>query len=629
MTLVLNNPHGFSDQADANLVHDLSALGIEIGKISDNAAFGLTRLEVFKGIYKNGDTIALPVSPIDGYNYARNELIYSWSIQSTGNPTTNWATDGPPWTLWYGAWSVDQGTGAVKCAVGYRGNDDHRDRQANTNDSILEVTVFAQRGLSLLSMASIPVYVEHKAAEFVTDAALTQAIMQDLNRNAKFDIVKAEAIYMGTFQNGAQLSRPVSPVDGYVYEWIECNFITSPFWTGDDDGAGNFQIPDISKGQLQDWSFTVDGKGLVTANVTYQKGGVTTFNKGRVQVVAFCQRQRTNLGLMGVVGAWCDGAGNVISAFEVGYGGSWVCPVGATKLQFGVQDDDYHDNSGTAWSFSVQQTGSTSATVSAAVISTASPWVFTGGINAAFHFGVTTGATAPIIPALTFVAGDVAAITFTSGGPQQYAAAGSSITTPDGHLGLGASLKGTDPAGGSTGLGFPTQYTALRRPAASPTPAFSEQDSALYSPGNTLRASSMLQLNKNVNNSANAYELFSDLYTNGQTIPQYTSLTDGYVYSRSEMAFIWDFTNTGPDAFATDRMVLGSASINPTTGLVSINMYRFQSGGSNWQLEHNGTIRVWIFCRRNVNAASVSAPTVTAANGAADDSSGAITVNGV
>jgi len=42
--------------------------------------FAAVRTEEFWGYYKNGETVALPVSPADGYAYAREELRYVWSI---------------------------------------------------------------------------------------------------------------------------------------------------------------------------------------------------------------------------------------------------------------------------------------------------------------------------------------------------------------------------------------------------------------------------------------------------------------------------------------------------------------------------------------------------------------------
>jgi hypothetical protein len=47
--------------------------------------------------------------------------------------------------MWYGAWKVDQATGKVFSEIGYRGNQDHTDRQATSNDGIIQVFTIAQR----------------------------------------------------------------------------------------------------------------------------------------------------------------------------------------------------------------------------------------------------------------------------------------------------------------------------------------------------------------------------------------------------------------------------------------------------------------------------------------------------
>jgi hypothetical protein len=67
MGLTLSQPPGYSDLSDPLLVANSPALGIDFGKISENAAFGMVRTEIFNGLYSNGETVALPVSPIDGY----------------------------------------------------------------------------------------------------------------------------------------------------------------------------------------------------------------------------------------------------------------------------------------------------------------------------------------------------------------------------------------------------------------------------------------------------------------------------------------------------------------------------------------------------------------------------------
>jgi hypothetical protein len=105
MTLTLSNVPGFADQSDSILQHDKPALGMALARISENAAFGMVRTEVFSGTYINGDTVPTPTSAVDGYRYQRNELFYVWAPQNTGNPKNNWASSGPPWTLWYVAFT--------------------------------------------------------------------------------------------------------------------------------------------------------------------------------------------------------------------------------------------------------------------------------------------------------------------------------------------------------------------------------------------------------------------------------------------------------------------------------------------------------------------------------------------
>src|SRR5690242_16901220 len=108
MSLTFDTIPGFADQADSILAADQKAQGLKLMRISENAKFGMARVEVFTGIYKNGDTVSIPQSAIDGYVYSRNELLYLWAPQTTGNPATNWSSYTPPWELWYLAYKVDQ-----------------------------------------------------------------------------------------------------------------------------------------------------------------------------------------------------------------------------------------------------------------------------------------------------------------------------------------------------------------------------------------------------------------------------------------------------------------------------------------------------------------------------------------
>jgi hypothetical protein len=237
-TFTLSSIPGFADQPDTTLAHDKTALGIKLGRINANASFGMARLEVFgAGIYHDGDTVPLPVSTIDGYVYSRAELYYLWAPQNTGNPASNWVSAGAPWTLWYLAYKVDQVTGLVSCAGGYRGNQDHKDRQMQTQDGVLQVWIIAQRQRSSLVVAGGPAFTYHADSAFATDKPLTEALAQAMNQSAKVGVINSEVIYMGEFAHGATVPQPVSPADGHTYSYAECLFATCLRWTMDSDGG--------------------------------------------------------------------------------------------------------------------------------------------------------------------------------------------------------------------------------------------------------------------------------------------------------------------------------------------------------------------------------------------------------
>jgi hypothetical protein len=88
-----------------------------------------------------------------------------------------------------------------------------------------------------------------------------------------------------------------------------------------------------------------------------------------------------------------------------------------------------------------------------------------------------------------------------------------------------------------------------------------------------------------------------------------TSAIDGYVYSRTELMYIWTFANTGPDASDNnDRMNLDAAFVD-STGNVTINSYRLRSGGNDTVLQHDGTLRVIVFAKRDAeHTYAVQAP---------------------
>lgn len=287
MPLTLTEPPGFADLQNSSLLHDTPALGIYLAKISQNAAFGMVRPEVFAGLYKHGETVIIPTSAVDGYQYSLSECTFVWGIQSTLNQTSGWITG--PDSLWYAAWDVDQATGNVECIEYYRRSGDN-DQAAQSNDGLLQVWTICQRLKTSLTVTDpITAYTDVADAGLVTDGPLTQAIIQGLNTNSKFSAINSEVIYMGEFVNGNTVPVAVSPADGYAYTRSQMKLQHSWRWT---TLNSTFTQPDRNLGQLGPIRASIDqSTGVVSVSVDYVVDEISTQNThGRIAVFAFCSR---------------------------------------------------------------------------------------------------------------------------------------------------------------------------------------------------------------------------------------------------------------------------------------------------------------------------------------------------
>ena len=85
---------GATDISDAAISADQPLTDADMLAISHNAKFGVVRQERFQGYYKDGETVGLPTSPVDGYTYTRQELRYEWSFYSPLGTTA--ACNGTP-----------------------------------------------------------------------------------------------------------------------------------------------------------------------------------------------------------------------------------------------------------------------------------------------------------------------------------------------------------------------------------------------------------------------------------------------------------------------------------------------------------------------------------------------------
>ena len=287
-TLVLGHEPGFSDVSAANFASGQPARGFDLIKLSENAAFGMARFEVFYGEYTNGQTVNLPVSPIDGYEYQVDECTFVWTLRSTVNASSGWASGEE--ALWIANWLVEQSTGAVFCEEWYSWvHADHPPIQSS--DGILGVYTIAQRQFANLTLATPdPTYTDVIDSTFEVDVSYRTDFLTAMNENSKLAAVKVECIYMGEYVSGDTVSNPVSPADGFVYPYGQVAFLTSMRW----NTAGGSYTQPTNNSFLNNFSSSVNGSGLVSVEVqTWDPGNgvLTVSGVGRVAVFAFCSRQ--------------------------------------------------------------------------------------------------------------------------------------------------------------------------------------------------------------------------------------------------------------------------------------------------------------------------------------------------
>jgi hypothetical protein len=152
VSLTLIAQPGFAEITEAGFDPQAPATSSNLKALNSNVKFAAVRCEEFWGFYKHGETVQLPQSLADGYQYTREELLYDWSVEWTGAPPgsalngthdmpTRGATSGAGHLLQTG-FNVNQATGVVDCVVSY-----HKDggAQTDTQDGILMVITFAKR----------------------------------------------------------------------------------------------------------------------------------------------------------------------------------------------------------------------------------------------------------------------------------------------------------------------------------------------------------------------------------------------------------------------------------------------------------------------------------------------------
>lgn len=146
---------GAVDLPDSSLAADQPLTDYCLTKISNNAKFAAVRPETFYGWYKDGETVQIPSSPVDGYQYSREELEYDIAASCTQPPEG--ATNGsqtPParshswhggdiyWTYFRVEEKNEPNPGLIHCTVSYYVPGG---AETVTNDGFVKVRTIATR----------------------------------------------------------------------------------------------------------------------------------------------------------------------------------------------------------------------------------------------------------------------------------------------------------------------------------------------------------------------------------------------------------------------------------------------------------------------------------------------------
>lgn len=563
----------FTDLPDSVLTSVNQCLSQDISAINDNTNLSVARIECFDGYYKHNDVVPLPVSPIDGYTYSRSELTYIWGIRDTVNQSGGWISGAD--TIWYLAMNVDQNTGIVTTNVGYRRAGSHWNPLVST-DGLLYVVTVAQRKRTSLTLASTPLYVETDNSIYVTDAPATQQMLQRLNDNAKFAAVATEVIPMGEFYNGQTVPTPISPADKYKYSYSEVSFVYSWRWTG----VGSvFAQPGQSIGQQGPMKASVSSVGVVSTSVDFiDDSGVKTTrsNYGRLYVFALCSRL-PNYFVDARAMPWDPAiTGNP----------TWPdTPVaGVSPIIIKVAPGQ---------TVKVTRTGGTASYSSASGqfdgVGDIPTETSTGLTNFPNQYATTTNTIGVVGIIAAFVDGAGKVVTVT--GVNQIYEIGNgpkTLTVPTGAVNL--QIGANDNHYGDNSGGFNVGISVLGLPVNN---SFLQvDDNQLF--GHGLKASTIKQIDKNIKQARLSTEIFViGSKANGDVISTVTSPVDGYAYQRSEMEYLWEWSDTTNQTGSNLREPAFYGRIDPATGKVILQTYRLPPGGP--YLSDNNTL-----CRINV-----------------------------
>ncbi len=221
----------YVDIPDTDFAVDQPVKASTLTQMAHNAKFAMVRREVFVGLFTNGETVAAPVSPIDGYQYSYAEITFWW----TRNFSYDAALKKPSGSGCIYRWDDSvSSAGVVSTQTQY-----YVDGGADTvtNDGQLLVVLLCQRNAAL-KFTAVPTWADVEDADLGRGAALLASNLQQINDNIRYACVRKE-FFVQTLYNGQTVALPVSPVDGYAYQMSELIFQPSMTWTVAQSGSAS------------------------------------------------------------------------------------------------------------------------------------------------------------------------------------------------------------------------------------------------------------------------------------------------------------------------------------------------------------------------------------------------------
>jgi len=271
----------WSDLPDTAFAIDQPVYASKIQQLAHNAKFAMARREVFVGAFTNGQTVAAPMSPIDGYQYSYGEITFFWSRRLSYNLSTG-KPSGSGLILEFSD-SVSN-VGVVSMQTNYYVDGG---AETYTNDGQLIVWLFCQRN-SGLRLGAVPAFSDVDDASLAGGQAAIATTLEQLNKNVRYAAVRKE-FFIGSYYNGQTVAQPVSPADGYTYQRSELIYKPSMVSSNNSSGARS------ASGTMRQYSCAVDpATGRVSSFVAYYVfgGAWTGTTDGKILVLTIGVRNK-------------------------------------------------------------------------------------------------------------------------------------------------------------------------------------------------------------------------------------------------------------------------------------------------------------------------------------------------